>query len=318
MLIIIIPIAKSLVGVKGLIIISIFIIILGIAIWWYYSSKKNTSSTGKSGAASNNGESFRLAGREDLCAGYHGQSALKTKKLLEECTGMVLFIDEAHSLYEDDRDIYGKEALNVICQYMTEFPNRVAIWFGGYPLDLARTIFRANPGLMRRVKWKYYLRKYNGSQLFDIFNIQLEKKGWKIKDKNKARKLFIDNVHKFRHNGGSTENLIHYAQLEFADNYPYLSGPPNKKNAINRILDYQHIETAIEAMESNDTIKTEDDGISDDILRTVDDTSNKHSINQELQFQEQTTVSDSRPVRIKKSGLNIDLNNILKHVVTTK
>ena len=49
------------------------------------------------GILSKNG-SFTVAKREDFIAPYLGQTAIKTRVLLESCVGGVLFIDEAYSL----------------------------------------------------------------------------------------------------------------------------------------------------------------------------------------------------------------------------
>ena len=41
---------------------------------------------------------FKKVTRSDLIAGYLGQTALKTKDVINECLDGVLFIDEAYSL----------------------------------------------------------------------------------------------------------------------------------------------------------------------------------------------------------------------------
>ena len=45
-----------------------------------------------------NSNTFVKVTRQDLIAGYLGQAAIKTAKVLEEAKGGVLFIDEAYSL----------------------------------------------------------------------------------------------------------------------------------------------------------------------------------------------------------------------------
>ena len=40
---------------------------------------------------------FRKVTRSDLIAGYLGQTALKTRDVIKDCLGGVLFIDEAYS-----------------------------------------------------------------------------------------------------------------------------------------------------------------------------------------------------------------------------
>jgi SpoVK/Ycf46/Vps4 family AAA+-type ATPase len=57
--------------------------------------------------------------RDDLVAEYIGQTAPKTKRVLDRALGGVLFIDEAHYLYRasDSRD-YGQEAIDILLQVM--------------------------------------------------------------------------------------------------------------------------------------------------------------------------------------------------------
>ena len=68
---------------------------------------------------------FRKVTRSDLIAGYLGQTAIKTKKVVDECKGGVLFIDEVYALGSqvDDDNYFTKENIielsksNVIYQY---------------------------------------------------------------------------------------------------------------------------------------------------------------------------------------------------------
>ena len=58
---------------------------------------------------------FKIAKREDFIAPYLGQTAIKTRKLLDSCVGGVLFIDEAYALGpgQQDKDSFSKEFLLV-------------------------------------------------------------------------------------------------------------------------------------------------------------------------------------------------------------
>ena len=58
---------------------------------------------------------FKKVTRNDLVAGYLGQTALKTRDVIKECIGGVLFIDEAYALgNEDKRDSFSKECIDTL------------------------------------------------------------------------------------------------------------------------------------------------------------------------------------------------------------
>jgi stage V sporulation protein K len=60
---------------------------------------------------------FNKVTRNDLIAGYLGQTAIKTKKIIDECLGGVLFIDEAYSLASrEQNDSFSKECLDILCE----------------------------------------------------------------------------------------------------------------------------------------------------------------------------------------------------------
>ena len=57
--------------------------------------------------------------RDDLVAEYIGQTAPKTKAVLDRAMGGVLFIDEAYTLFraEDSKD-YSQECIDILMQVM--------------------------------------------------------------------------------------------------------------------------------------------------------------------------------------------------------
>ena len=59
---------------------------------------------------------FKKVTRSDLVAGYLGQTAIKTKNVINECLGGCLFIDEAYSLAStNENDSYSKECIITDC-----------------------------------------------------------------------------------------------------------------------------------------------------------------------------------------------------------
>lgn len=57
-------------------------------------------------------------GRADLVGEYVGQTAPQVKEVFRRAKGSVLFIDEAYSLLDDKKGLYGDEAINTIVQEM--------------------------------------------------------------------------------------------------------------------------------------------------------------------------------------------------------
>lgn len=116
--------------------------------------------TGKTSVARHIGRLYRAIGilskghvievdRSDLIAGYVGQTALKTKSVLESASGGVLFIDEAYSLVGDDMNDYGSEAVEMILTHMENNRGDVVVVAAGYPEKMA-AFMDSNPGLASR------------------------------------------------------------------------------------------------------------------------------------------------------------------------
>ena len=101
--------------------------------------------------------------REDLVGKYLGETAVKTRKVLDNNKGNVLFIDEAYSLGSTSHeDSYAKECIDTITAFLSENTRDFVCIIAGYPAQLKECFFNANPGLDRRFPWKYELNKYNG------------------------------------------------------------------------------------------------------------------------------------------------------------
>ena len=135
--------------------------------------------TGKTTVARKMGEMFRAlgllvkghlteTGRSDLVAGYQGQTALKTRKVLESSLDGVLFIDEAYQLVEDDRDSFGKEALETLVAFMENHRDWLCIIAAGYPEPMRRFVHQ-NPGLPSRFTSEIPFENYDTQEMLEIF-----------------------------------------------------------------------------------------------------------------------------------------------------
>jgi SpoVK/Ycf46/Vps4 family AAA+-type ATPase len=186
---------------------------------------------------------IKVVSREDFVAGYVGQTAPKTLKLLEENRGRVLFIDEAYSLCRDERDVFGKECLDTLTKYLSENPDYIVI-FAGYKREIERSILKFQPGLIRRCMWILECDPYDSEELYEIFITQANRDGWDVDDKEELKELFKKHSSEFTNFGGDTERILHYSQLFYSrDNLK------NKK--INRRLNIDQIEKGVKELRSN-------------------------------------------------------------------
>lgn len=120
----------------------------------------------------------REVAREDLVAEYLGQSEIKTKKVLEEAKGGVLFIDEAYSLSEDE-DEYGKAVINTLLKFMEDNRDDTLIIVAGYT-DEIRKFIKSNPGLESRFNTYLDFPNYSTSELISILQLTITENDYSI------------------------------------------------------------------------------------------------------------------------------------------
>lgn len=125
---------------------------------------------------------FKKITRADLVAGYVGQTALKTKALINECLGGVIFLDEAYSLGgKDDGDTFSKECVDTLCESLSNYKENLMFIIAGYEKELKSNFFNMNPGLESRFVWRFKIDDYSYSDLWDIFKLMVHKdQQWKI------------------------------------------------------------------------------------------------------------------------------------------
>ncbi len=115
--------------------------------------------------------------RENLVAGYVGQTATKTKKLIDRARGGVLFIDEAYALHTfDEHYDFGKESVEVLLKEMEENRGDLLVIVAGYtnPMD---KFLDMNPGLKSRFDRQLIFEDFKETQLMKITDYMLEKDG---------------------------------------------------------------------------------------------------------------------------------------------
>lgn len=112
--------------------------------------------------------------REDLVAQYVGQTAIKTKKVLERSLGGVLFVDEAYTLASGGKNDFGKEALDTILAFMEDHRNDIVVIFAGYNREMEQ-VLEMNSGLKSRFPNVFQFEDYTPEEISIIGTKMLEK-----------------------------------------------------------------------------------------------------------------------------------------------
>lgn len=106
----------------------------------------------------------------DLIAGYVGQTAIKTKELIDKYKGGVIFIDEAYVLSAPGQE-FGPEAIVEIIKELEQ--NRTVFIFAGYTKEM-ESFIDSNSGIKSRIgvniEFKDYSEEELCQMLINLFN----------------------------------------------------------------------------------------------------------------------------------------------------
>lgn len=179
---------------------------------------------------------IKVAYRQDFIAGYLGQTAIKTQKLLDSCLGGVLVIDECYSLgNKQDRDSFSKECLDTLTAFLSENKKDFCCIICGYENDIRDCIFNTNKGLESRFPWIHKIDKYTPVELCMIFKKMIKDIKWNYSDDEKELTTFFEkNKDNFKNFGRDIETFItkcklYHSKRVFGKN-PELKGKLNKND----------------------------------------------------------------------------------------
>jgi probable Rubsico expression protein CbbX len=116
--------------------------------------------------------------RDDLVGEFIGQTAPKTKRVLERAMGGVLFIDEAYYLYRaaDSKD-YGQECIDILLQVMENDRDKLVVILAGYR-DRMDEFFESNPGMSSRIAHHLDFAPYTLDELLAIGEAMLDRSSY--------------------------------------------------------------------------------------------------------------------------------------------
>ena len=192
---------------------------------------------------------FKKVTRSDLVAGYLGQTAIKTRDVIKECLGGVLFIDEAYALGNPEkRDSFSKECIDTLCEALSDHKNEIMVIIAGYEKELEECFFNYNKGLDSRFPWRFKVDDYNYHDLYNIFIKKINDIGWKIDEKSLNSDWFKKNKEYFPFYGRDIENLL--AKTKIAHSRRIFG----KLNIIKKYITLEDIEKGYEMYLQNECI----------------------------------------------------------------
>ena len=106
--------------------------------------------------------------RGGLVAGYTGQTAIKTGKVIDFALDGILFVDEAYALVNGPQDSYGDEAISTLLKRMEDDRDRLVVIVAGYTHEMKKFI-DANSGLASRFNHYVEFPDYSAEELAAIF-----------------------------------------------------------------------------------------------------------------------------------------------------
>ena len=158
--------------------------------------------------------------RDDLVGQYIGHTAPKTKEVLKQAMGGVLFIDEAYYLYKPDNERdYGSEAIEILLQVMENQRDDLVVIFAGYK-ERMDGFYESNPGLSSRVANHIDFPDYTPEELIKIGRLILEEQQYRMTDEAEAALLeYIEQRSKLPlfANARTINNAIDTARMRHAN-----------------------------------------------------------------------------------------------------
>jgi len=156
---------------------------------------------------------FKKVTRSDLVAGYLGQTAIKTRDVIQECIGGCLFIDEAYSLGNPEKkDIFSKECIDTLCEALSNHKEDMMVIIAGYEKELEECFFAYNKGLESRFTWRFKTDDYTGVDLYHIFCKKVRDAGWTL-DETVVVQWFETKRQTFPYYGRDMETLFAKTKL---------------------------------------------------------------------------------------------------------
>lgn len=173
--------------------------------------------------------------RADLVASYVGQTAPKTKKVIEQSLGGVLFIDEAYSLYRGKDDHFGLEAIDTLVKYMEDWREDFIVILAGYEKEM-ETFLQSNSGLASRFSRTVLFPDYTPSELSKMTMMMIKDRDYVVENGFiEAITTYYEQLPNLNGNGRLARKLVETAILNQASR---ISKTPEEDLQLLKISDF--------------------------------------------------------------------------------
>jgi probable Rubsico expression protein CbbX len=165
-------------------------------------------------------EHVMLVTRDDLVGQGMGQTAPKTREVLNNAMGGVLLVDEAYTLYRPDYPgDFGLEAIEILMQVMENQRDDLVVILAGYKDHMDR-FFHSNPGMNSRIGLHIEFNDYGVDSLMTIAQSIVKAQNYCFSpDAEKAFREYLIKRKTMPHfaNARSVRNAIDRARLRQAN-----------------------------------------------------------------------------------------------------
>lgn len=129
---------------------------------------------------------FIVATVDSLVAGYVGQTAQKTREVLEKAVGGVLFIDEAYMLnVKQGQNTFNDEAIGVLIEFMENRRKDLIVILAGYKKEMTEFL-ASNTGLDSRIE-RVEFEDYTPQEMVQIFELMRKSNNIEYIDEDKIK-----------------------------------------------------------------------------------------------------------------------------------
>lgn len=175
--------------------------------------------------------------RDDLVSQYAGDTAIKTKQVINKAMGGILFIDEAYALKKDETDSSGQEAIDALLPELENHLGDFICIIAGYTSEMT-SFMRANSGLSSRFDKKIEFKDYNGEELNEIFMRKIREEGYTLDEEAAAKTgKFFERMYLARTEGfGNAREVRNLVKQSIARHYSRIRDLPSEEAAAQKMI----------------------------------------------------------------------------------